>query len=41
MFVCATPHRLFRWILFLLTHSDRHDMKMAVQFGFCDAASFI
>ena len=28
------------WILFKRTHSDQHDMKMTVNIGFCDAASF-
>ena len=28
------------WILFIHTHSDQHDMKMTVNIGFCDVASF-
>ena len=28
------------WILFILTHSDQHDMKMTVKIGLWDAANF-
>jgi len=39
--LCAqfSPYTPWR-VLFIPTHSDQHDMKMTVNIGFCDAASF-